>query len=619
VFTPSLTAVPNATPLLHPASSKRTSLTQLILTGILLGSFLSGCAAHKQQAQPEDQATEPSLNDTATAGTTTAATQAESAAIEPKPKPASFSQEELLELLSAEFAGQRQQFERARDGYLAAAERTGNPQIAARAAQVSQYMGSYPQAIQAARIWLAAEPDNPEVHWQLAQLYMSQRLFLNALEHLSVLQDLTGDSHYELLASTASLGAESDRKKLLDALSQRLVTTPNNPSLWTAAGILEQSLGNNTSALNHYNQALTLAPDSLPAAVFKARMLASGADKRAALTWVDQVLVQHPDHKGMEVLRARLLLNTDQTEAARQAFDDLHQSYPGDHTILLSLGLIEFELELNQDSYNHLLSLLETGAHQPQALYYLGQLSERLGKPDQALSYYAQVEDSREFMPAHLNAAALLAEQQGIQSAVDYLSALRQSHPDKHNELMVLEASLLTDYGHFQDALDRYTRLIDDNPNDAKVIYYRALVAERMNNLPLMEQDLERVIELQPDNADALNALGYTLVDRLHRIEDALPLLKRALVLRPNSPAIIDSLGWAYFKLGDYQQAEPLLQRAFTIVADHEIAAHYGELLWVTGAQQQAREVWRAGLQDHANSAIIRATLQRLKVEMDAE
>ncbi|MDP2506330.1 tetratricopeptide repeat protein [Oceanobacter sp. 3_MG-2023] len=611
MFTTSLTAAPNATSLLHSAGSKGASLSHWLLTTLAFGILLPGCAS--QQMQPDEPlASTPAITQsTEPEETAVAADEVEDERV------ANFSQTELVELLTAEFAGQRQQFERARDGYLASAKRTGNPQIAARATQVSQYMGAYPQAIQAANIWLAADPGNAEVHWQLAQLYMAQRQFVDALGHLQKLQALTGDSHYELLASTASLGAESDRRPLLDALSQALQEDLDNPSLWTAVGILEQGTGNDTSALEHFNQALVLDSANLPASVFKARMLAARSDKLAALAWVEQVLQQHPDHKGMQVLRARLLLNTDQILLARQAFSDLHQQYPGDHTVLLSLGLIEFDMGEDQSSYQHLVSLLESGAHQNQALFYLGQLSERLNQPDQALEYYIQVKDSREFMPAHLNAAALIAEQQGIQSAVAYLTTLRQSFPKRHTELTILEASLLTDYGQYQESMDRYTRLINDNPNDAKVIYYRALVAERMNNLPLMEQDLRRVIELQPDNADALNALGYTLVDRLHRIEDGLPLLQRALALRPNSPAIIDSLGWAYFKLGDYQKAEPLLQQAFTIIADHEIAAHYGELLWITGAQQQAKAVWQSGLQDQPDSTIIENTLQRLKVDLN--
>ena len=142
------------------------------------------------------------------------------------------------------------------------------------------------------------------------------------------------------------------------------------------------------------------------------------------------------------------------------------------------------------------------------------------------------------------------------------------------------------------------------------------MVYARQDNIVEMEQDLSRVIELEPNNAEALNALGYTLADKTTRTQEALALIRRAFVLAPHSAAISDSLGWAYFRLGNMEQAEKYLKRAYDKMHDHEIAAHYGELLWITDRQSKAVQVWKRALKETPDSNIIKDTLDRLQIQL---
>ncbi|WP_221799172.1 tetratricopeptide repeat protein [Oceanobacter mangrovi] len=578
-------------------------------TAMLATLLVSGCA--QLASKPNDTANieqaAPPVETSDTAAT----------AAKPALPKGNFSQQELFELLTAEFAGQRQQFDVARQGYLYQAQQSGNPQIAFRAMQVAQFTGDIDSAIKAADIWLQAEPDNADAHWSLAQLYMSRQQFSLALDEINAVHQLSGVSHYELLASTAAVASEDKRNDLQEALLQQTGEDPSNASVWTALGIINQSLGMDGVALRQYEQALTLQPDLLSAAVFKARLLANGEDKTAALAWVEQVLTLHPEHKGMKVLRARLILNQGDMAAALQAFEQLYQEYPDDNTLLLSLALIEYDMEQDDNARQHLQELLSNGAHRTQALYYLGQLEQRAGEQKKALTYYIQVTGGREFMPAQLSAAQIIADQDGLSAAINYLGKIANLNPQKADELTQLQASLLSDGGEYDAAMERYNFLLDKHPNDPQILYSRAMLADRMGNLDMLEADLRQVIELQPDNAEAMNALGYTLVDRLGRSEEALPMLQKAAELRPDSPAVLDSLGWAYFHLQQYDQAEPLLKQAFDIVHDHEIAAHYGEVLWKLGKQSKARQAWKAGLKSEANSPILLDTLKRHGLNAD--
>ncbi|EGH00215.1 TPR domain protein [gamma proteobacterium IMCC2047] len=141
-------------------------------------------------------------------------------------------------------------------------------------------------------------------------------------------------------------------------------------------------------------------------------------------------------------------------------------------------------------------------------------------------------------------------------------------------------------------------------------------MTEKTNDLVAMENDLRAILSKEPDNAMVLNALGYTLVDRTTRYQEALALITRAKELKPDDPAIIDSLGWAQFRLGNYDEAILLLEQALAAFPDHEVAAHLGEVLWVTGQQQRAREIWKQALQQTPDSVILQRVLERLSPDL---
>lgn len=302
-------------------------------------------------------------------------------------------------------------------------------------------------------------------------------------------------------------------------------------------------------------------------------------------------------------------------DSARDAFAALHKNFPEDSAILLSLALLEEELGQREQAREHLYQLLASQAHTDEAHFYLGKIAQEEEDFDTAIEQYAQVNSGREFLAAHLKASYLLNETQGIDAARSYLNDLRGDFPQQSSELVRIEVDLLSAAGQPEDAMVLISQALSVAPEDLNLLYTRAMLAERLGDLNKLEQDLRTVIRLRPDHAEALNALGYTLADRTDRWAEALPLIERALELTPDNPAVIDSLGWIYFRMGNLEQARPLLKKAFDMMKDHEIAAHYGELLWLSGDQSEARHIWQQGLEQTPDSEIILRTLQRLDID----
>ncbi|MCY0965987.1 tetratricopeptide repeat protein [Parathalassolituus penaei] len=601
-----------------PGSSKL--FAPAVLT---LAIHLAGCSqvpAHEDnnpiEATTGSSVIAPAANAPDTNPVATSTETAEIPSSRPPVKP--FESDTLLSLLTAEFAGQRQQFDLALQQYMEEARRTREPAIAARAAQVAQFTGHPAEAEEASNLWIEVAPNDPEAYMTRAQTLMVTRRYVDALDALAKVKELTGESEYESLAATVAVQNDPSIPELLDKMNDMAERDPGDASLWTAMGILQQATNHPDDAVEMYDAALQIDANAIAPAVFKARLLAQSNQPEQALGWIDQVLQLHPDNKGVQVLRARLLLSMERMEEAATAFSSLYQQYPDDSALLLSLGLIEYDLGRNTEADQHLGELIDRREHLPQAYYYRALVAERTGNPMKAFEYFANVQEEREFLPAQASAATILYKQRGIEQAAAYLNVVRQHHPEAATDLNKIQADLYMSAKRPDDALMTYSVALQKDPNNKDLLFARAMLLGELNQVEGLERDLRQILALDPDNAEAMNALGYTLVDKTDRLAEALPLLQKAYSLHPDSPAVIDSLGWYYFRNHEYARSEPLLKRAFSLSKDHEIAAHYGELLWTIGRTSEAASTWRDGLKDNPNSPFIKETLDRLNINLDS-
>lgn len=578
------------------------SLPLICFLGLLLG--LSGCA------QTPKKATTASSQPAHAAQSTQAPSQAQ-ASNAPIPT------ETLYALLTAEIAGQRQRYDVALVHYLRQAEATQNPQIAERAARIAQYVGRPEAMQQALDIWLANDQDNPTAHLVAAHVAIEQNNFTQALSHFNYFYAQTGQGQYDYLAAHSTKLPEAEQQSLLQKLLEQRQQHPKEATLWMATALIQQDLGNYPQALKETEKAIALDPQMLSAQLQKARLLALQDKTPQAIQYLNKIQKRHPEHKGTQVLKARFLLEQQRNAEALEAFSQLHSQFPDDLTLLFSLALLHEELQQFEPAKEYFQELLAAQEYTNEAHFYLGRIAEAEQQFDLAIEQYSQVGGGKEFLAAQMRAAVLTKEQHGLDNAREHFQQQRQLYPQHEIMLTRMEADLLISAKAFEQAEQVLSASINKYPEHLDLLYSRAMLAESQGDLATLEQDLRYILAIDPNNINALNALGYTFADHNIRLDEALALVQQAYKLSPNNAAIIDSLGWVYFRHGDIDQALPLLQQAFELIPDHEIAAHLGEVLWLTEQPQQAKQVWRKGLENYPDSPVIRKTLERLEIVID--
>ena len=277
-----------------------------------------------------------------------------------------------------------------------------------------------------------------------------------------------------------------------------------------------------------------------------------------------------------------------------------------------ALALLYLQTEKLDEAERHLRSLSVRGARQNTARFYLGHVAEARGRVDEAISWYGQVEQGEHLVDAQVRLGVLLARQGRLDEARQRLQSVETSNGKDRVRLILVEGELLVDAGRLQDALTLHDLALQEFPDDADLLYARAMVAERLDRLDLLEADLRAILSRDPNHVQALNALGFTLADRTDRYQEAHDLIVRALAQRPDDYYIQDSMGWVLFRLGRLPEALEYLRRAAAQSDDVEVAAHLGEVLWASGDEAGARQVWDAVLKREPGNKRITELMRRL-------
>lgn len=523
----------------------------------------------------------------------------------------SFSEETVFSLLSAELAGQRDRFDIALGNYLTQARKTQDPGVSERAFRIAEYLGADQPALETALLWARNAPGDLDAQRAAAIQLARNGQYDESLVYMEKVLQGQGDTHFDFLALSAADTDENTRRGLLQSFERLLAKYPGNGQLIFGKALLMQQDGNTAGALGLLEDNPPQEGEIAPI-LLRARLLAALDRGDEAMPLLEKNLKKIPDDKRLRLTYARMLVEQNRMDDAKVQFATLVQQYPDDDELRYSLALVCLEGKAWDEAYSYLQELVERGSHVDSARLNLGRIAEERGDPQAALDEYAQVGPGTDFLPAQLRQADILIANGRADEASRRLAEARDAQPDYAIQLYLIEAETLANNDKTQSAWLVLQNAIKQNPDDLNLLYTRSMLAEKRNDLAQMEKDLRAILAREPNNAMALNALGYTLSDRTTRFDEARVLIERAHQLNPEDPAVLDSLGWVNYRLGNLDDAERYLRSALERFPDHEVAAHLGEVLWANGKQREARKIWGKALQEQPDSPILRSTILRL-------
>ncbi|MBL82923.1 MAG: tetratricopeptide repeat protein [Marinobacter sp.] len=574
----------------------------LLLGTCLLGLSLSGCAF--LQDNQESQST--SSPDDATASPAEPSADIRYADFEP---------EELYLLLSGEIAAQRGRFDVTLVNYMKAAQQSRDLGVIERTMRIAQSLNADNAQQKLAALWLEVAPDNMQAHRISAIQAVKKNELETALGHMEKIMDLGGDADFDSLAAMAGNLPPEQQQELLDLYQQLEQRHPDNPELQYSIALLLKVTGEPQQALAKLEPLLDSKPDFQPALILKGDLLYQTNQKQQALDHLRANTRQFPDNRQMGTLYGRMLIGEGELQTAQNEFRRLVNRFPDVPGLRLSYALVALENDQIALAEEELTRLIEQGHHSDEAHYYLGRIADEENENEQAIGYYRNVEKGNYFFPALARASELMAEQGELDEALADIREIRKNNPDQDENFRLLEINLLLDRDHDERALQAANEALESFPGNVRIRYARAMLLDSMDKPEQAEADLRTIIEEQPDNAVALNALGYILTTRTDRLDEARDYIERALAIDPENPAILDSMGWVLYLQGNTDESLSYLSRAWEAYADPEVAAHYGEALWQTGNQEQARSIWREGFEQDPDHPILTETVERLTGE----
>ncbi|WP_303287933.1 tetratricopeptide repeat protein [Marinobacter sp. SS8-8] len=568
------------------------------LVTCLLGLTLAGCASLTGTEEM------PAPKATAAADKTTDAP--------PPVEYTDFEPETLYLLLSAEIAAQRGRYDITLVNYVRAAKQSRDPGVIQRAMRIAQSLNGDNAQKQLADLWLEVDPDSLQAHRISAIQAVKSNDLQTALYHMERIMEQGGDADFDSLAAMASNLPPEQQRELLSLYKGMSLRHPNTPELDYSIALLLKITGQPDQALDRLKPLLAKNPNFQPAIILRGDLLYQTGEKSSALDYLLANTRRFPGNRQMGTLYGRMLINEGELQAAQDEFSRLVQQYPDIPGLRLSHALVALENGQTDLAREELTRLAEQGQQVNEANYYLGRIADQAGNTEQAIGYYQSVEEGNYYFPALARASSLLAENGQLDDAVDRIRRLRDANPRQAENFWLLEVNLLLDRGHQQEALSTATEALEEHPDNIQIRYARAMLFDTLDQPAKAEADLKQIIEQDPENAVALNALGYILTTRTDRLREARSYIEKALALAPENPAILDSMGWVLFLEGQIKPALEYLSRAWAAYPDPEVAAHYGEALWMSGAEDQARIIWQKGLDQAPNHDVLTETIDRL-------
>ena len=505
--------------------------------------------------------------------------------------------EPIYLMLVGEIAGQRGQFDVALDHYLKLMRLVPDVRVAERATQIALYVKDTDKALEAASLWSGLDSRSLAAHRLTAVLEIKAGRADKAAEELGKLVVLK-DPELEntLIELVKWLDVEMPSEQSLAVMQELAEQLPKVPELHFAYALLASNKQALMTARVEVDRAISLRPKWARALMLQAQLLMQSGDTRAARVALEKALKSDPGNARVGLLYAQFLAKAGELKAAQRELKRVLDKDSGNNDARFALASVWMEMGEYERARSEFQLLSGDSRWQAQSDFSMGLIDARLGRTENALRQFDRVGPGPLEFDARFNGISALISLGRYDEARTRLARARKDFPNEKIRLYLIEAEMLVKTKDLPAAYGILNEALKEDAEQADLLYSRALLAEQLGHLDVMETDLRAVLSKKPDDPAALNALGFSLAEhRLDRLDEAEGYIKQAMEKRPGDPAILDSYGWVLYRKGEKEQALLHLRKAFKLFADPEIAAHLGEVLWEAGRQAEAKRVWAEG------------------------
>ena len=494
--------------------------------------------------------------------------------------------------------------------YTLAAQASDDEQFASEATQSAYDHAQLHATLQSAQRWLTINPTSQQAHELAAlaavRLYQVDAAYEHLNELLRAAYITPASGFLQLLPKLA----DADASAALATLQRLLLQYPNVAEAHYVVAKLAAQTANQALMQRAAQRAHELSPFWSPAGMERARAELS-ADHTEKAVAIAQDVVKNDNSVATRTDYAEILLLAGHTQEALKLLQELEQSDSDASPAIRLLAQLDFQAGSYQAAFNRFSRLLNIGKNVSESIFYLAQIADRTGAADEARQLYARVQDGEYAITAQVRLARLIQAQEGIDAALASLQQYGDAKPDDLLATVVARAELLGATGDNVGALALYDQSLRSFPDVASLKLSRAFLLVKMDKLNPALLALRGLVAERPQDPIMLNALGYTLVDRAMQIHQGRDYIATALQSSPDSGAVLDSMGWAEFKLGHAQAALGYLQRAAGRTIDPDLDFHLGEVLWSLKRRDDAVQVWRVGLTHAPDHVQLKQRLQR--------
>ena len=494
------------------------------------------------------------------------------------------------------------------------AQRTRDPKVVARATEVATFARQYDLALALNKLWLEVEPDSLKAQqFQSALLVSANRLEELAPQLAKALEDDKAKLPANLMHLNRLLARHED-KKSVQRLVDRLVEPYSTlPEAHFAMGQAAANANDPMRAQVEFEKALQIRPEWEAAALARAQIQARQSSA-SAVSSLREFVERNPKADDARLALARLLITEKNYEEARKHFDHLIENNPNNPDVIYPVAMLALQNGDLATGRTQLEKLLKTDFPDKNTLhYFLGQIEEDDRKPQAALEHYLQLTSGEHYIAARSRSAKILQKMGKPDEAREIFQSTHAGSDQERTLLILAETQLLRDAGRNQEAYAVLKKALVKQPDDIDLLYETALTADRLGETAVLEKHLKHLLKLKPDHAHALNAMGYSLVERNIRLDDAQKFLTKALGLAPEDPFIMDSMGWLLFRQGKLELALSTLEAAYKIKQDPEIAAHLGEVLWALQRKEEARQILKEAAAKNPESDVLAGIIKKLQ------